>query len=178
MPSRYPQEVSLRDGRRVLLRPFTATDTQGLWDFFRRLPADVRRFAWDRIDDRRVVDDWGRNIDYGKVFPLLALDGTTIVADATLHRREHGPLRLVGRIKWLSDPEWRNVGLSTAIINQFISIGRENGLRHLSTLLISDLEANAIKVLADLGFGATRLAAYGADPDGGSHDMTMMVLKL
>lgn len=178
MPSQYPQEATLRDGRRVLLRPFTENDTQALWEFFQRLPVDVRRFAWDRIDDRSVVETWGREIDYGKVFPLLALDGTKIVADATLHRRENGPLRLVGRIKWLTDPEWRNVGLSTAIMNRFISIARENGLRYLSTLLISDLEARSIKVLSDLGFRSTVLPGYGTDPDGQAHDMTFLILKL
>jgi GNAT superfamily N-acetyltransferase len=161
-----------------LLRPFTENDTQALWDFFRRLPEDVRRFAWDRIDDRSVVETWGREIDYGKVFPLLALDGTKIVADATLHRRDSGPLRLVGRIKWLVDPEWRNVGLSTAIMSRFISIARENGLRHLSTLLISDLEAKSIKVLSDLGFHSTVLPEYGTDPDGRAHDMTFLILKV
>ncbi len=178
MSYRYPQEVILRDGRRILLRPFEAKDVQALWDFFQRLPLEVRRFAWDRIDDRGVIEHWGANIDYGKVFPLLALDGNKIVADATLHRRRNGPLRLVGRIKWLSDPEWRNVGLSTAIINQFIDIARQNGLRHLSTLLISDLEHKAIKVLTDLGFSATRLPGYGTDPDGGAHDMTLLIYKL
>jgi len=178
MPHRYPQEVALRDGRRVLLRPFTPNDTGALWDFFQRLPVATRRFAWDRIDDRAVVEGWGRELDYGKAFPLLAIDGARIVADATLHRRDGGPLRLVGRIKWMIDPEWRNVGLSTAIVNQFIAIGRENGLRHLSTILISDLEANSIKTLTALGFEARVLAGYGADPDGQAHDMTFLVLKL
>ncbi|MFN8642149.1 MAG: GNAT family N-acetyltransferase [Candidatus Binatia bacterium] len=178
MPHRYPQEVALGDGRRVLLRPFTANDTQALWDFFHRLPEPTRRFAWERLDDRAVVESWGRNIDYGKVFPLLAFDGGTIVADASLHRRDGGPLRLVGRIKWMVDPEWRDAGLSGALVNQFISIARGEGLRHLSTILISDLEADAIRTLADAGFRPTVLPGYGADPDGGVHDMTFLVLKL
>jgi len=178
MPHRYPQEVALRDGRRVLLRPFTPHDTGALWDFFQRLPVAIRRFAWDRIDERAVVENWGRELDYGKAFPLLALDGGRIVADATLHRRDGGPLRLVGRIKWMIDPEWRNIGVSTAIVNRFITIGRENGLRHLSTILISDLEANSIRTLTALGFNPIVLPSYGADPDGQVHDMTFLVLKL
>lgn len=178
MPSSYPQRASLRDGRRILLRPFTESDTDALFEFFQRLPIEVRRFAWHRIDDRALIESWGRDVDYGKVFPLLALDGSKIVADATLHFRETGPLRLVGRIKWLVDPEWRNVGLSTVIMNQFITLGRRNGLQHLSTLLISDLESGAIKVLSDIGFTATRLPGFGVDPDGGVHDMTFMICKL
>ena len=178
MASRYPQEAALRDGRRVLLRPFAEHDAAGLYEFFRRLPEETRRFAWDRIDDRALIDSWGRNLDYDKAFPLLAFDGTRIVADATLHRREGGPLRLVGRIKWLIDPEFRGVGLGTLMVNRFIGIAQRSGLRHLTCILISDLEADAVRVLAEMGFTAYHLPGYGTDPDGNQHDMTKMVLQL
>jgi GNAT superfamily N-acetyltransferase len=178
MPNRYPLEAALRDGRRVLLRPFNGADTDALYDFFKRLPEVDRRFAWNRIDDRSLVDSWGQNLDYDKVFPLLALDGTRIVADATLHRREGGPLRLVGRVKWLIDPGFRGAGLGIILVNHFIRIARKSGLRHLSCMLISDIEAQAIAVLSDMGFSAHPFEGYGTDPDGAQHDMTKMVLKL
>ena len=178
MLHRYPQEAVLRDGRRVLLRPFGSGDTGALYEFFQGLPEATRRFAWDRIDDRALVESWGRNIDYGKVFPLLAWAGRRIVADATLHRREGGPLRLVGRIKWLIAPEFRGAGLGTLLVNHFIDTARANGLRHLTCMLISDLEADAVGTLSDLGFASFAVPGYGADPDGDAHDMTKMVLKL
>lgn len=178
MAHRFPQEAVLRDGRRVVLRPFKQGDTKALSDFFLRLPAESRRFAWDRIDDRQLVESWGKNLDYAKVFPLLALDGKRIVADATLHRREHGPLRLVGRVKWLLEPEYRGLGLGTILVNHFIAMARANGLRHLSCMLISDLEADAIRTLKDLGFTENRVVSYGTDPDGAQHDMSQMVLAL
>ncbi len=178
MPNRYPQEAALRDGRRVLIRPFTSLDTDALFEFFQRLPDPTRRFAWDRIDDRGLVESWGMNLDYGKVFPLIAIDGTRIVADATLHRREGGPLRLVGRVKWLIDPEFRGVGLGTLLVHQFIATARHNGLRHLSCMLISDLEADAVETLESLGFETYVVPGYGTDPDGNQHDMTKLVLAL
>lgn len=176
--NRYPQEVALRDGRRVLLRPFESTDTQALWDFFQRLPQDVRRFAWDRLDDRELIDGWGRNIDYGKVFPLLAFDGQKIVADATLHRRKGSPLRLVGRLKWLVDPAYRGVGLGTTLVTHFITHARDNGLRHLSCMLIKDLEDGAAATLAGLGFKSHVVPGYGTDPEGRQHDMMFLTLAL
>lgn len=178
MPHRFPQEAALRDGRRLMIRPFTENDAPGLRDFFRRLPADVRRFAWDNIDDAAVVERWARNIDYGKVLPLLALHGQTVVADATLHRRDHGPLRKVGRLKWLLDPDYRGQGLGTTLVNTIIGIAREQGLRHLTTLLIADLEQDAVATLTGLGFQATAFPGYGTDPDGGPHDMVKLVLEL
>jgi Acetyltransferase (GNAT) family. len=178
MPHRYPQEATLRDGRRVLIRPFEGKDTAELYSFFQRLPESTRRFAWVRVDDRSVIEQWGRNLDYSKAFPLLAFDGTKVVAEATLHRRKGSPLRLVGRVKWLIDPEWRGIGLGTLLVKQFINIGREAGLRHLTCMLISDLEADAVAVLENLGFDSYVVPGYGTDPDGNQHDMTKLVFKL
>ena len=178
MPDRFPQEAVLRDGRRLLIRPFTQHDTDALWDFFQRLPVEVRRFAWDRIDNRALVETWGRELDYAKVLPVLAFDGNKVVADATLHRRHGSPLRMVGRIKWLIDPEYRGAGLGTILVNNFISTARDNGLRHLTCMLISDLEADAVSTLSDLGFEGYTIPGYGTDPDGNQHDMIKMVLKL
>lgn len=178
MLSRYPQQAVLRDGRKILIRPFDEADADALFAFFQRLPGESRSFAWDRIDQRSLVDTWAANIDYGKVFPLLALDGSKIVADATLHRREYGPLRLVGRIKWLIDPEYRGAGLGTLLVNHFIDTARHNGLRYLSCMLVSDLEEDAIATLSELGFETYTVPDYGADPEGGTHDMTKMTLRL
>jgi len=178
MPHRFPQEAVLRDGRRVLLRPFTRKDVTPLHDFFLRIPEEARRFAWDHVSDRKLIERWGRELDYEKVFPLLAVDGGRIVADATLHRRDRGPLRLVGRIKWMIDPDYRGAGLGSLLVNHFIDTARSIGLKHLNCMLISDLEAEAIRVLSDLGFRQIPVPEYGTDPDGNPHDMTLMVLKL
>lgn len=178
MHHQYPQQASLRDGRIVTLRPFAASDADALFDFFQRLPEDTRRFAWDRVDLRSTVELWASNIDYGKVFPLLALDGSQIIADATLHRRETGPLRLVGRIKWLIDPDYRKDGLGSILVNRLIETGERNGLRHLTCMLISDLEADAVETLNNLGFVSYPFHEYGTDPDGGTHDMTKLVYRV
>ena len=69
---------------------------------------------------------------------MVIVSITGIVADATLHRRKNGPLRLVGRIKWLIDPEWRGAGLGTLLVNHFIDTARVNGLRHLAWLVRDD----------------------------------------
>ncbi len=178
MPNRYPQEAALRDGRRVLIRPFSEKDVDALYDFFHRMPIEYRRFAWDNVDNRQLIETWGRNVDYEKVFPLLALDGNRIVADATLHMREGGPLRLVGRIKWMLDPAFRGDGLGTTLVQDLIKIARERGLRPISCMLISDLEADAVRTLEGLGFASHVQPAYGTDPDGNQHDMTLLTFKL
>ena len=178
MPHRFPEEAVLRDGRRVLLRPMTERDGDALFEFFQRMPVSHRRFAWDPVESRAVIDEWSRNIDYAKVFPLLAVAGNKIIADATLHRRRGGPLRMVGRIRWMIEPEFRGIGLGTIMVNHLIDIARDHGLRHLSCMLISDLEADAVQTLTTLGFKSYVEPGYGTDPDGNQHDMTKLVLRL
>jgi GNAT superfamily N-acetyltransferase len=178
MRDRFPQEAVLRDGTRLLIRPFNSSDTAALYAFFQRLPEEVRRFAWDRIDSRSLVEQWGRELDYDRVLPLIATDGQRIVADATLHRREGSPLRLVGRIKWLMDPKYRGLGLGTILVNDFIRIAQHDGLRHLTCMLVADFEADAVQTLTGLGFDRYLVPGYGTDPDGNQHDMVKMVLKL
>ena len=152
----------LRDGRRVLLRPFAPSDTEALYQFFHSLPATYRRFAWDNIDNRDLIESWGRSIDYAKVFPLVALDGSRIVAD----------------IKWMIEPTFRGVGLGTLLVNHLVKIARERGLRHVNSMLISDLEADAVKTLEGLGFVSFVQPGYGTDADGNQHDMTKLILRL
>ena len=178
MLERFPLHAALRDGRKVQIRPFVSDDVNDLYAFFQRLPADVRRFAWDRVDDRAVIERWGANLDYDKVLPLLALDGSKIVADATLHRRDGGPLRLVGRVTWTIDPEWRGGGLGLVLINHFISIARDSGLRHLTCMLFPEQEEDAIGTLSELGFERYVVPGYGTDPDGNQYDMVKLVLGL
>ena len=178
MPERFPMEAAMRDGTRLLVRPLRREDTAGLYDFFQRLPLEARKAAWDDIGDRELIESWGENIDFDKVFPLLAIDGTKIVAEATLHRRKGGPLRLVGRIKWMIDPEYRGRGLGTLMIQEFVRIATNRGLRHLVCMLITDLERDAVQTLEEIGFTGYHVPEYGTDPSGHQHDMVMMVMRL
>ena len=175
---RYPTETVLRDGRKVLVRPFRAEDAPALHRFFSGLPSQWKRFAWDPIESRGTVERWADSIDYSRTLPLLAFAGSDIVADASLHRREFGPLRLVGRIKWLIEPEYRGAGLGAMLVNLLIDEARAMGLRHLTCMLISDLEQDAIDVLDPLGFKEYRVPGYGVDPDGNVHDMSKLVFAL
>ena len=178
MPIQFPQEAGLRDARRVIIRPFAPTDADTLHAFFRSLPESTKRSAWDRIEARETVDSWVEDLDYEKAVSLLALDGTNIVADATLHYRRYGPLRRVGRLNWLIDPDWYGIGVGVALITNFIQMARDNGMRHLTCILMDKLEDEARGTLNRMGFKEYRLPLYGTNPDGDSCDMIKMLLEL
>src|SRR5262245_10180044 len=78
---RYPRKFS----GRLQVRPMKARDYDGLVDFFRRIPIEERRRFKDNVADPRVLRTWVENLNYSTVLPLLVLDGTRIVGDATLH---------------------------------------------------------------------------------------------
>ena len=178
MPITYPQEVGLQDARRVIIRPFGVRDADALYRFFLGLPEKTRRNAWSRIEAREVVDKWAEDLDHEKAVSLVAWDGAEIVADASLHYRRYGPLRFVGRISWLIAEEWQGVGVGTALITNFIQMARDNGLKHLTCMIVDGLEVDAEGTLQGMGFAAHRLPSYGVDPDGDERDMIKMVLRL
>ena len=114
MATHFPSEIGLNNGTRVLLRRLTELDGNALYDFFQRLPLGLRRLAWDDLDDRDLVESWASKVDYESTLPIVALDGAKIIAEATLHYRKRGPLRLVGRVRWFIDPEYRDHGLAVS----------------------------------------------------------------
>ena len=86
---------------------------------------------------------------------------------------------MVGRVKWLIDPDYRGVGLGTLLINHFIGIAATRGLRHLTCMLISELEADAIRVLRGARLPFLRGSRATAPiRTANQHDMTLMVCKL
>ena len=119
-----------------------------------------------------------RILDYDKAVPLLALDGDKVVGEARLLYRDGGPLRLVGWVQWLLDPEYRGAGLGTLLVNDFITMARDSGLHHLTCMLFPDIEEAAVVTLTNLGFEGHAIAGYGVDPDGNRKDMVKMVLEL
>lgn len=178
MSIRFPQEAHLRDERRLIIRPFTEADVGSLWEFIERLPTDIRRFSWEDFEHRETVTEWARDLDYDKAVPLLAIDGTKVVGEARLVYRSSGPLRLVGWIQWLLDPEYRGAGLGTLLVNDFVTMARDSGLRHLTCMLIPDHEEDAVNTLLRLGFERYDIPRYGVDPDGNQKDMVKMVLEI
>ena len=178
MSIRFPQEAHLRDERRLMIRPFAEGDVDAVWEFFNRLPLPVRRYAWEDFEHRETVERWARDLDYDKAVPLLALDGDKVVGEARLTYRDGGPLRLVGRIQWLLEPEYRGAGLGTLFVNDFMTIARDSGLKHLTCMLFPDLDEAATVTLQNLGFEAFPIPRYGVDPDGNQKDVVKMVVEL
>ena len=88
----FRQVVTLRDGARVLLRPLVPDDRQALLDFFLPVSFQERRYMRHNVNDAEVVSAWAENVNYEKIFPVIAVVGDRIVGEAILQFND-GPAR-------------------------------------------------------------------------------------
>jgi GNAT superfamily N-acetyltransferase len=127
----YEKEAKLKDGSRVLLRSMVAEDRDKLMAFFRALPEEERIFLRHDVTDPDVISSWVEHIDYGRVFPLLALVGDRIVGDATLHRILRGWKRHIGTVRVAVAADYHNKGLGTLLVHEIVELATEFGLEKL-----------------------------------------------
>ncbi|MFH1537673.1 MAG: GNAT family N-acetyltransferase [bacterium] len=171
--------MRLDDGSEATVRFLTEDDAGALADMFARLSYDTRKFLYDDVTDRRVVEGWTRDIDPDKALPVVAEVGGRIVADATLHRRQFGPLRHVGRVRVVVLEEWQGRGIAGALVRMLEEIARETGLLVLSCMLVKGEEDGAIRGLEAFGFErAAELPGYIMDPEGNVFDAVLLIKRL
>ncbi len=141
----------LKDGTEVILRPMIKTDRKLLGDFFSRMTPAVLQYVRSNVTDPQVLDKWFENMDYEKVFPLLALVKNEVVANATLHRVPYGWRKHLGTIRIVVDPEFHERGLGTLMMNELVDLAQEFGLEKLMAEL--PLKAHgALAMFKKVGF--------------------------
>jgi len=121
----------LKDGTRVTLRPLVKEDRDRLLDFFRRVEEKDLMFLRSNVRDPAVIEHWVQNIDYSRVFPLIAEVDGRIVGDATLHMRKVGWKRHLGNVRVVVANEFQGRGLGTLLINEIVELANEFGLEKL-----------------------------------------------
>jgi len=169
----FPKEAVLRDMTRVTIRPMVPGDTGPLLAFFRRLPPEERQFLRDDVTRPEVIEDWGRGLDYERVFPLLAEHDDRIIGDATLHR-PGGWMRHVGEIRVVTDPFFRRRGLASILAREIFYLALQAGLDKMVAEMAADQIA-ARKVFEKLGFQVeARFTRHIQDVQGSKHDLIVL----
>jgi len=173
----YRQVVTLRDGARVLIRPLTRDDRQGLLDLFLPVPKDELRFMRHNVNDPAIVNDWIDNLDYDRVFPLIAIVGDRIVGEATLHFN-NGTARHRGEVRIFLAKDCRRRGLGTKITQAIIDLAKRRSLYLLEVQTVREL-SNDIKAMEKVGFEIKcTFEDYHMLPDGELRDIVHMILQL
>lgn len=178
MISGYPKTARLQTGTIVTIRPMVKEDADKLHTFFARVPREDRLFLREDVSRRDVIDAWARELDYEKVFPLVAEIGDNIVGDATLHRRKGGWTSHVGKVRVVVDKEYRGKGLGTLLLEELATVAKQAGLEFLAAEVMGTQTA-ALAAFKRLGFEKEAvLYHYVKDQTGGKHSLTLMVKAL
>jgi len=174
----FPKNVKLKDGKKATLRPLRAADQKDFHELFQGIPERERMFIKHRVQDKKVIRDWCKNLDYGRNLPVVGLLNGKIVGVATLHQQLGGWKRHIGRVSVLVHPTFRGRGLARALISEILDIARRAGLEKVEAEFIGEQEA-AVKMFAMLGFRRLLLLEdYVKDMQAISHDYVLMGLDL
>lgn len=175
---RYPQKIALKDGTKLVLRAMNKQDDRALMDFFESLEDADRLYLRNDVSSYRVVREWFNNLNYNRVFPLLAVQGDRIVANATLHRKPFGWMRHVGEIRIVVSPDFRKRGLASTMFTELIHTAEEAGLEKLTAEMAMS-QTGAIEVFRKMGFkDETTLKGYIRDARDNVHDLLVMTLDI
>lgn len=173
----YRKTKVLPGGARLLLRPLRKEDKEAFVDLFSRaLREDLE---WYRIDaaDPAVVASWVDNLDYRRVFPLVAFVNHQLIGNATLHFGEHYHRHLAW-VRIFLDRDYRRQGIGTLMVQSLIEIARRLGLYQLYAEIVTT-QPQVISAFLDLGFRqATTLQDYFITSMGETLDMAILVLNL
>lgn len=175
---RYPKRVQVAGRLEATLRPLEVTDQPKLLEFFRGVPEEDRLFLADDVTNPDLIAGWCSELDLDRVFPLLAVVNTEIVANATLHRAKGGWMSHVGRVRVVVHPGYRGKGIAAALIKELVDVGVDIGLRKLDAEFISGQEA-PMAAFEKLGFvRVANLPEHVLDRRGEIHDLVVMTYDL
>ncbi|MBI5418492.1 MAG: GNAT family N-acetyltransferase [Deltaproteobacteria bacterium] len=175
---RYPKEIALRDGARLVFRPMVREDADRLAEFFRMIPPEDKMYLRENVDRLETIEKWAEALDYDAVFPILAFAEERIVGDATLHRNRAGWKQRVGKVRILVSPEFRHRGLGTAMIRELRHLGEKASLRYLMAEVLEEQQI-AIRAFEKLGF--ERMVVYRNfvnDQKGRLHNLVVLAYPM
>jgi RimJ/RimL family protein N-acetyltransferase len=173
----YRQVFTLKDGARILLRPLTIEDRQALLDLFLPISTDDLRYMRHNVKDPLVVNEWFDQLDYEKVLPLVAVFGSRIVGEATLHFNP-GPGRHRAEIRIFLAKDFRRRGVGSRLIQATVELAKRHNLYILEVQIVSD-QNHIIRAFQSAGFEPKcSYDDYFMLPDGDLRDVTHLILKL
>ena len=175
----YPKTIMLRDRTEAVIRPLAEADKTALLNFFQRIPEEERYYLKENVTAPAVIQEWTSNIDYQRVFPIVALHGDEIIADATLHLRRARARQHIGEIRVVVEPGYREVGLGGRLIRELLDVAAGLGLHKVVFELVADQEEPAILAAGSAGFREVAvLKEHVRDMWGNFQDLVLMELPL
>jgi len=138
--ARFDQEVALRDGTRVRVRPIRGDDAPRLVALYEHLSGDTRYQRFFSMM-RRLPPDWARflaEVDYTQRFALVAEapdDPGTLIAVA---RYEPAGEPGTVEVAFVVQDAWQGRGLGTVLFRELLRAAAANGFRRFRAWVLSE----------------------------------------
>lgn len=176
--AKFPCQRELKDGTAGTIRLFQEDDEPSFHAFFMAIPEHERLFIKERLTEPENFHAWCQNMDLEVNLPILLLVDGKIAGAATLHRRQGGWKRNIGRLSSLTHPDFRGRSVAKILVAEQIEIARSLGLSKLEAEFNGERET-AIKDMAMLGFEElVNLPDYLQDMQAQCHDYVLMGMNL
>lgn len=174
-PDRYPKEITLRNGTRVILRPLGVGDAEGMWRFLQQIPEIDKAHFHEDVESLSVVEQWAKSVEYATELPILAIQKGQVVGTVTLFRNRTGWKQRVGIVRILIAPVLRHLGLGTAMIREIRHLGELVALNYLLAEVIEE-QQDAVRALERMGFEkAVIYRNYVNDRKGHLHNLVVLL---
>lgn len=170
----YPKNFRTKDNLEITLRQMVKDDEPELIKFFQKLPETDRMYLRDDVSKPETIKKWVKNLNYERVFPVLAFLGEQIIGDATLHRENFGWKQHIGEIRIVIAPDFRKKGIGIILAREIYYLALKIGLKKLIAEMMAD-QIDAIKVFDRLGFVQEAvLSEHVIDAKGKLHNLVIM----
>ena len=172
------EDVGLKDGASVQLRPMSTEDRDAIVQFAKSLPEEDLLFLSMDITQPKIVERWARQVERGRTHSILAYDSNGLVGYANVHRNPTPWMRRVGEIRVNVAPAYRSKGLGRLLINRIFDAAREMGLEKLIAQMTAD-QRGAQSAFRRIGFvPEAMLADFVVDRQGITRDLVMMTFDV
>lgn len=147
----FPQDVALRDGITVVIKPLDVEEASAVLKFYRSLPEEDRLFLRDDVTKPEWLRRFVARIESGEVVSLVAEAEGKIVGEATLYRAQHGWTRHVAELRVAVAPAMRRSGLGTTLARELVRLATRFGVEKMVVHVVEN-QVGARKMFRKLGF--------------------------
>ncbi|BAT71995.1 N-acetyltransferase GCN5 [Thermosulfidibacter takaii ABI70S6] len=177
---KFPKVVSLKDGIEVTIRPLESKDYPLLLAYFlNELNEEDVALLKDDVKNPETIKNWCENINYERIFPLIAIHNESIMSSATLHMRNFGWAKYVGKVRITVSKRYRRKGLAHVMLKEIENIAREMLLERLWADIVLEAQDPATIVFEKAGYSKrATLKRIAIDNEGKVYDVAIYIKKL
>lgn len=178
LKDQFPVRFTLPNGAPCTIRPIVSEDEPAFRGFHEVIPEEEQLFIRSQIKDGSLFRKWMADRESIQHFALLAFVDGRLVAMGSLHQRPGGWKRHIGRVYFLTHPDFRGLGILDQLLAVLVKVSTQIGLTKLESELNGERKV-ALESMAAIGFQElVRLPNYIRDMQAVPHDYVLMGMNL